>query len=58
MTTQSERDLAQTLIDIRNAGRPRRNVVGNNLEITKGSTTIRLAMFANNVQSERVVVFR
>lgn len=58
MTTQQDREYAQKLIDIRNAGRPKRTVVGNTLVITNGSTTINLAMFTNNVQSERTAIFR
>lgn len=58
MPSQQEQELAQKLIDIRNAGRPKRSIIGNTLVIESGSATIRLAMFTNNVQSDRVVVFR
>jgi hypothetical protein len=58
MASQQEQELAQKLIDIRNAGRPRRSIVGNTLVVDNGSTVIRLAMFTNNVQSDRVAIFR
>jgi hypothetical protein len=58
MTTQQDREHAQKLLDIRNAGRSKRTIVGNTLVITNGSDTINLSMFTSNVQSERTAIFR